>query len=378
MMDHAFRIRNYHDHFETYESKKIKGALTWVPIPTKHDGRGYKRVTRHPHAVSALCGWWSLLQVVAKMPVRGLLADRDGPLDAEDIADKTNLPKKIYITAFTLMTDEKIGWLERVPWDKNLDFAGNIAALMESQHLPADTLVYQRTPAEPLGTQRGKNNATPDGNASGRQRTPANASGAAGDTADTSGSAGTTATPLLQDRTGHNSTMPPTIPQGGWEGAANRSSEIGTEGKEGLKFDEAKSFLNRIFGRKKAWSKEEDDLLCGLCPIDRAELDLAEIWFRLPLDHPVWEVTKAKHELTTYLRDFNGENDKMRRHAPLFRNWSVNGSPQKKEPAGWREFFMEEYGQEVRLPERFDQLGADQRKEWELGHDAFEKRKAAA
>lgn len=52
----------------------------------------------------------------------------------------------------------------------------------------------------------------------------------------------------------------------------------------------------------------------------------------------------------------------------------------KKEPARWREFFQWKYRETgpVRLPERFDQLPADQRKEWEADHEAWEKAEGAA
>src|SRR5207245_11299793 len=65
--------------------------------------------------------------------------------------------------------------------------------------------------------------------------------------------------------------------------------------------------------------------------IQAGDARLIRQWFRLGDDHPVFEKTKRKQELTTFLRDFNGELDKMRRFAPLF--VLLNGSNgAKKEP----------------------------------------------
>ena len=354
MMPHAYRIRNWPEHFETSESRKIKGPLAWVAVPTKHDGRGYKRATNAKNAVEALCGWWSMLQVAAKMPVHGLLADRDGPLDAEDISIKTDLPTKIYVTAFNVMSDSKIGWLEKVPWSENLDFAGNIAALIASQHLPADALRYQRTPADTSRHQQKKKTGSAPDNTSGSQPAAAASSNGQHKPADTSGSQEKPAAPsvqTVQDR----QTVPLPSPEGG---------------QEELSFDDSKQVLNAVFHReKRIWSREEDGLLAELLPIHAADAHLIRKWFALPEDHPVFEKTKRKQELTTFLRDFNGELDKMRRFAALFLH--SNGAVVKKEPALWKETLRWIHGGEVHLPDRFELLGRDLRIEYEKNYPAF-------
>jgi hypothetical protein len=347
MMEFAYRIRNWGEHFETSESRKIKGPLSWVALPTKHDGRGYKRATKHAHAVQAMCGWWSLLQVAAKMPVHGLLADRDGPLDAEDIADKTDLPKKIYVTTFDLMSSDKVGWLEKLPWDKNLDFAGNIAALVASQQLPASALEYQRGSAATSGKQRTKKETSSPGNASGQPRSSADSGSPQRIPADSS----------LHNSTRQDITFPLPSPKGG-------------QGE--LQFDAAKQLLNEVFGReKRQWSREEDGLLADVVPIAAADAALIRRWFSLPEDHPVFQKTKRKHELTTYLRDFNGENDKMRRFSLLF--MPVNGANgAKKDPPCWKETLRWIHGDQIHLPDRVDLLGSDLKKEYAGNVEAFQ------
>jgi hypothetical protein len=369
MMEFAYRIRNWPEHFETSESRKIKGPLSWVALPTKHDGRGYKRATNHPHAVQALCGWWSLLQVAAKMPVHGLLADRDGPLDAEDIADKTGLPKKIYLTALDLMSGEKIGWLEKLDWDKTLDFAGNIAALVASQRLPAGALEYQRGSAVTSGHQRSKKARAIPANPSGHQLTQADTSASQRTPADDSGHQQTPADTSLHNRQ-DKTDIPPAVPQRGLP-ADNliKSPEI------------AKRLIcQKILGGKdpaRAWSHQAMFRLSELCsppgmPIqeifDVAEFraiaksdDVPELKYRI--DPPTetglmsyWgdEVTRARAYLAKYRRNGSapGEN--------------------KPEPKRWQEFFRWKYGDNCELPSSYALLDDDQKREWEREHEEWE------
>jgi hypothetical protein len=61
------------------------------------------------------CAFTLMLEVAAKMPARGVLADEEGPLDAEDLADATGFPAEIFAKAFEVLTDDalKICWLEK-------------------------------------------------------------------------------------------------------------------------------------------------------------------------------------------------------------------------------------------------------------------------
>ncbi len=111
MKRRCYRIRNWERHFEKSQSRKV-GKLTWVAMPNKHDGKGFRRLTRQPEAVSLFCAWFLLVEVASKMPIRGVLADEDGPLDAEDLSDKTGLPAEIFEVAFEVLARKEIGWLE--------------------------------------------------------------------------------------------------------------------------------------------------------------------------------------------------------------------------------------------------------------------------
>lgn len=108
-----YRVRNWAKYFENHESRKLK-SLTWLPVPNKHDGRGYRRVVALPNSVQVFCGWCLILEVASKMPTRGVLRDDDGALTASDLAAKTGFPEAVFAAAFQALIRPEIGWLEMV------------------------------------------------------------------------------------------------------------------------------------------------------------------------------------------------------------------------------------------------------------------------
>lgn len=78
----------------------------------KHDGAGYRRVAVLENNVDVFCGWCLIVQVASRMPVRGVLRDDDGSLDAADLAAKTGYPERVFTAAFEALTHPKIQWLE--------------------------------------------------------------------------------------------------------------------------------------------------------------------------------------------------------------------------------------------------------------------------
>lgn len=109
----TYRIKNWDKLFEIAQSRKTK-RLYWVAVPNKHDGKGYRRVARHPKATDIFTAWILILQVGSKQDKRGLLVDEGRPLTAADLADKTGYPKEIFKLAFDVLSGPKIAWLEKV------------------------------------------------------------------------------------------------------------------------------------------------------------------------------------------------------------------------------------------------------------------------
>lgn len=109
----TYRIRDWENNYEVAQTRKVTGSLNWVAIPTKHDGKGYKRLMRRPDGPAVFAAWVLIVQVAAKCPTRGVLADSDGPLDADDLSDKTECPAEVFRNALNVLSDKSIGWLER-------------------------------------------------------------------------------------------------------------------------------------------------------------------------------------------------------------------------------------------------------------------------
>lgn len=99
------------DTFENSQSKRVVHRMTWVAMPTRHDGAGYRRVARHKRGCEILGAWMLIVQVAAKCPVRGVLANAQGPLTPEDLALMTDIPAKSFTLAFEVLVDKQIQWL---------------------------------------------------------------------------------------------------------------------------------------------------------------------------------------------------------------------------------------------------------------------------
>jgi hypothetical protein len=108
-----WRVKRWDEIYENANTRKIKN-LTSVLIPNKHDGKGFRRVARREDATEIYSAWILILQVASKSPRRGLLVDEDGELEAEDLADKTGFPAKIFETALKVLSAKNIGWMEAV------------------------------------------------------------------------------------------------------------------------------------------------------------------------------------------------------------------------------------------------------------------------
>ena len=124
----AYRIRHWGNGMFEHRSSNGRSAasLPWVAVPTKHDGKGYLRLAAKD-PTGAIYGCWILtLAVAAKCPIRGLLADEDGPLTIDDVALKTHRSTEAMQTAFKVLTSTEIGWLESVPFDLE-SFRGQLA-----------------------------------------------------------------------------------------------------------------------------------------------------------------------------------------------------------------------------------------------------------
>jgi hypothetical protein len=114
----AYRVRHWgNGMFELKATNGRRGsAMPWVAVPTKHDGKGFLRLMNRDHTGAAYGCWVLLLAVAAKCPVRGILADDDGPLTIDDIAIKTRTAAESMRTAIDALMSPEVGWIEQVEW----------------------------------------------------------------------------------------------------------------------------------------------------------------------------------------------------------------------------------------------------------------------
>jgi hypothetical protein len=357
----AYLICHWAETFETSESRKIVGPLKWVGIPTKHDGTGYRSVILAKNGPLILCAWWAMVQVAAKMPVRGLLANENGPFDAERLAIKTGLPQKIFGFALNLLTNHRINWLQQVEWDENLPFAENCEHLGVNQRLSARVSGHQRAPAgngEPLSHEGNAANPPTSAGCSGvngrHQRMPADASG------DQS---------VLQDRTLQEKTGEEKTLSSASERASRPGAELITDYETAQQVISEHVFRETDPGR---WSHQAMEGLSHHLPIRRKDVKLVSWFHRIPPDDSVQELKTRRQSPGTLMPNWSDEVIRARRFREKIGAGMSDPDRAKKEPARWKEFFRWKYGEDIRLPERFDQLGGDQLREWETEHEKFE------
>lgn len=152
-MKPTYRVKDWEKHFENHESRKVKKAY-WVAIPNRHDGKSYRRIAAHPDGVAVFAGWILILEAASKMPERGVLADEDGPLDADDLASMTGFPAAIFEAAFRVLPEEKIGWLSaEEPKTRRRRSSGSSRDLPQSpatsRHLPESPGAPRNRPDSP-------------------------------------------------------------------------------------------------------------------------------------------------------------------------------------------------------------------------------------
>jgi hypothetical protein len=107
-------IPGWEEHFEISQSKRVPEgkALSWVAMPTSHQSREYRRILRSENGPSVFGAWCAIVQLAAKMPKRGTLADKSGPLGIDDIADEIGFPCEVVRHAVSVLMSNGINWLD--------------------------------------------------------------------------------------------------------------------------------------------------------------------------------------------------------------------------------------------------------------------------
>lgn len=61
----AIEIVDWGKHYENYRTRELK-ALSWVPLPNKHDGDGYTELVNHPNGAAHFGAWCALVQLASR------------------------------------------------------------------------------------------------------------------------------------------------------------------------------------------------------------------------------------------------------------------------------------------------------------------------
>jgi hypothetical protein len=113
-MSTIYRIAKWEESYESADSRKISGPLSWIRFKTKQDGSGYRRIISQPDNCEIFSAWIAMVQISAKLPkeLRGSLVSSDSrPLDVDDLAGMSGFPPKIFVRALEFLSSQKMGWL---------------------------------------------------------------------------------------------------------------------------------------------------------------------------------------------------------------------------------------------------------------------------
>jgi hypothetical protein len=132
-MGNAWAIKDWDTFYEVKGSHRPTREVVyhWVAFPTKHDGKSYRRLTRHVDGERAMLAFVMMVEVAAKMPKRGVLADENGPLTAEDLSDMTGWEVSLFELGFKLLSNIRINWIESVACPDKSGVVGSSPATLQ-------------------------------------------------------------------------------------------------------------------------------------------------------------------------------------------------------------------------------------------------------
>lgn len=107
----TYRIKDWDPVFECYRTRERTGPLSWIQIPTKQDALGFRILMSSPEGVKAYGIFIALVQVAAKTPERGTLADEHGAMSCKSLAFRIGCGEAVMREAMEVLTSQEIGWV---------------------------------------------------------------------------------------------------------------------------------------------------------------------------------------------------------------------------------------------------------------------------
>ena len=145
----VYRVRDWDQLFESRGSRKHQRPLAKISLPTGLDGLVMRRLLSDPQGAAAYGVWVLLLQVAAKAPQRGVLADRTGAYSAADLMLLTGIPESQVQAALDLLCSPRIGLLELVPLEIDGPASANIGTADVDQSTQNEAISRQSTERPP-------------------------------------------------------------------------------------------------------------------------------------------------------------------------------------------------------------------------------------
>lgn len=106
----TYIIKDWDLHYEKADTRKCK-KMSWVAIPTDTADKKYRKITKMKDGPELFGMWLAIIEVASKMPIRGVLKDKDGDLSFEDMELIGGFPAKAYEKALNTLSSPEIGWV---------------------------------------------------------------------------------------------------------------------------------------------------------------------------------------------------------------------------------------------------------------------------
>lgn len=160
MTDHVYVITDWEAVFVRGDLRKTV-QWSWIGLPLMLDTAPYKRMVARPRGPELCWCYVACCMVAARMPIKGVLADERGPLDAVDLASLTGLEYGLVELFLEVAQEERVQWLLVREWTQEL-----------AQHVQEARLARIRIPSgyHPDDDAQGDGSSGSAGDSSGRGR----------------------------------------------------------------------------------------------------------------------------------------------------------------------------------------------------------------
>ena len=113
------RIKNWKEHFENHESRKLN-SLKWVAMPNRMNTQGYTSLVHHPNGAAHFGAWCAIVEICSTREpkeLRGTLPESDGSIGgiSRTLGRISRLSPAVFEELLPrLINDPEIAWIEQL------------------------------------------------------------------------------------------------------------------------------------------------------------------------------------------------------------------------------------------------------------------------